>query len=164
MWSWGWGIREVKLGVKGGGKNRKTRKERKSEGVQTVGQTQPAAIAAFTGGMTDTQRQKGGAKGELAVVLGRLLRRQNERSQTGERLRHLQKLMLREEVRGGEEEVTEGGEERNRERLQFTAQNIHHRPAALSRICRLSETSSGVTLGVQQDRWITSPRRVMLQL
>lgn len=62
--------------------------------------------------MTDTQRQKGGAKGELAVVLGRLLRRQNERSQTGERLRHLQKLMLREEVRGGEEEVTEGGEER----------------------------------------------------
>lgn len=52
-------------------------------------------------------------------------------------------------MRGGEEEGTEGGGERNRERLQFTAQNIHHRPAALSRIWRLSETSSGVTLGVQ---------------
>lgn len=109
----------------GGGKNRKTRKERKSEGVQTVGQTQPAAIAAFTGGTTDTQRQKGGAKGELTVVLGRLLRRQNERSQTGERLRHLQKLMLREEVRGGEEE----GREKQR---KTSAHCTEHSPHACS--------------------------------
>ena len=49
-------------------------------------------------------------QGSLAVVLGGFLGSQNERSQTGERLRHLQKLMLR-----GQEKRQEGRGGGNRE-------------------------------------------------
>lgn len=47
----------------------------------------------------------------LAVVLGSLLGSHNERGQTGERLRHLQKLMLGEE-KGEREKEGRGGKGR----------------------------------------------------
>lgn len=49
--------------------------------------------------------------GKLAVVLGSLLGSHDERSQTGERLRHLQELMLR----GEREERKRGREEKRGE-------------------------------------------------
>lgn len=52
---------------------------------------------------------------KLAVVLGSLLGSHDERSQTGERLRHLQELMLRderEERKRGEERRERGERER----------------------------------------------------
>lgn len=58
-----------------------------------------AAVTTFWGVFTDVQ--EGGVQSQLTVVLCCLLRCQDERSQTGKRLRHLQKLVLEED--GGEE-------------------------------------------------------------
>lgn len=53
---------------------------------------------------------------KLAVVLGSLLGSHNERSQTGERLRHLQELMLREEKEERKREEGSGRERRETRR------------------------------------------------